>query len=139
MFYGVVLLLVLIFSIYAVLNVCPGDFALVFLVLAVLPQPGVDGSYKSQFGGLLRTAAVFQPAGVVIVFNDRHLVGEAAGYAELYLVLVLVRPIPAPPFRLPIHRVRQGILSRQLADVVRDAVLIEKFRGLKFSDRKSVV
>ena len=118
-----------------VLNIRPGDLALVFLVLVVLPQPGVDGPHESQLGGLFGTAAVLQPAGVVVVLDDRHLVGEAAGDAELHLVLVLVRPVTAPPFGLPVDRVRQGGLSRQLADVVGDAVLIEKFRGVEFSRR----
>ena len=62
----------------------------------------------------------------MIVLNDLHPVGKAAGGRELHLVLRLVRPIPAPLFRLPEYRGRQGSLPGQLRHVVLNAVLINE-------------
>ena len=76
---------------------------------------------------------MFQKAGVVVVFAQGGLVGEAQRHAELHLVLRLVRPIPAPALRLPVHRLRQGIQTRQLPDVVLDAVLVDELLRLVLS------
>ena len=60
------------------------------------------------------------------MLNDLHPVGKAAGGRELHLVLRLVRPIPAPLFRLPEYRGRQGSLPGQLRHIVLDAVLVNE-------------
>ena len=44
---------------------------------------------------------MFQPGGVVIVFDDVHRVGEAEGNGELDLIVRLVHPVPAPSLGLP--------------------------------------
>ena len=62
----------------------------------------------------------------MVVLDDLHLVGKAAGGGELHLVLRLVRPVPAPLFRLPEHRGGQGALSGQLRHIVLDAVLVNE-------------
>ena len=67
------------------------------------------------------------------MLDDLHLVGKAAGGGELHLVLRLVRPVPAPLFRLPEHRCRQGALSGQLSHIVLNPVLIDEFLLFKFS------
>ena len=65
------------------------------------------------------------------MLNDADPVGKADRRAELDLILRLVRPVPAPLFRLPEDRGRQASLSRQLRHIVLDAVFIKKFRLLK--------
>ncbi|CDC68065.1 uncharacterized protein BN503_01068 [Oscillibacter sp. CAG:155] len=120
----------------AILHIGPGDLALVFLVLALVPEVFVDGRDKGGLGGLLRAAAVLQPAGVVIVFDDVHPVGKAQGHAELDLVLRLVRPVPALLLRLPEHGGGEGPLAGKLLDIVHDAVFIKKVRLLKLARRR---
>ena len=112
----------------AVLDIRPGDLALALLVLPLVPQVLVDGGDKGGLGRLLRRAAVLQPGGVVVVLDDVHLIGKAAGHAELHLVLRLVRPVPALLLRLPEHRRRQAPLSRKLRHIVHDAVFVEELR-----------
>ena len=109
-----------------VLDIAPGDLGLILVVLIILPQPAVDGADKSGTGGLLRTAAVLQEAGVVVVLHHSGLIGEAEGHRQLDLVLVLIRPVTAPALRLPKDRLRQGICPRKLPHIVLDAVLIEE-------------
>ncbi|CAN4028288.1 transcription antitermination factor NusB, partial [Dysosmobacter welbionis] len=94
----------------------------------LVPQVLVDGGDKGGLGRLLRRAAVLQPGGVVVVLDDVHLIGKAAGHAELHLVLRLVRPVPALLLRLPEHRRRQAPLSRKLRHIVHDAVFVEELR-----------
>ena len=65
------------------------------------------------------------------MLDDVHLVGKADGTAELHLVFRLVRPVPAPLFRLPEHRSGEAALSGQLRHVVLNAVLIQKLRFLE--------
>ena len=69
----------------------------------------------------------------MVVFAQGGLVGEAQRHAELHLVLRLVRPIPAPALRLPVHRLRQGIQTRQLPDVILDTVLVDELFCLVLS------
>ena len=64
----------------------------------------------------------------MVVLDDVHLVGEAAGHTELHLVFRLVRPVPALLLRLPEHRRRQAPLSRKLRHIVHDAVFVEELR-----------
>ena len=120
----------------AVLHVGPGDLALAFLVLALVPKVFVDGGDKGGLGGLFRAAAVLQPAGVVVVLDDVHPVGKAHGHAELDLVLRLVRPVPALLLRLPEHGGGKGPLAGKLLDIVHDAVFIEEVRLLKLAQRR---
>ena len=117
----------------AVLDVLPCDLALVLLIFVLIPQILVHCGDKGALRGLFRRAAVFQPGGVVVMLNDLHLVGKAAGGRELHLVFRLVRPVPAPLFRLPEHRRRQGALSGQLSHIVLNPVLIDEFLLFKFS------
>ena len=112
----------------AVLDIRPGDLALALLVLPLVPQVLVDGGDKGGLGRLFGASAVLQPGGVVVVLDDVHLIGKAAGHAELHLVLRLVRPVPALLLRLPEHRRRQAPLSRKLRHIVHDAVFVEELR-----------
>ena len=68
----------------------------------------------------------------MVVFDDGHLVGEAEGHGQLYLVLRLVRPVPALSLGLPEHRLGEGVLSGQLGDIVQNAVFILEIGGGKF-------
>ena len=74
---------------------------------------------------------MLQEAGVVVVFHHGVLVGKAAGDVQLYLVLGLVCPVPAPAFALPAHRLGEGIQPRQLPNIVGDAVFIEEILRVK--------
>ena len=84
-----------------ILHIVPVDFALALLILPLVPQVLVDGGDKGGLGRLLRRAAVLQPGGVVVVLDDVHLIGKAAGHTELHRVFRLVRPVPALLLRLP--------------------------------------
>ena len=117
----------------AVLNVIKGDLTLIFIVLILFFQPGVHRRDKGGFHRLLRAAPVLQPAGVVVILDDLGLIGEAEGYRQLYLILGLVLPVPAPALRLPEYGHGQRLLARQLGHIVLDPVLILKIRRLKLA------
>ena len=70
------------------------------------------------------------------MLNHRRAVGEATGHGELHLVLVLVRPVPAPAFGLPEHGLRQGFFPGQLPHVVGNAVFVGELRGLELPRRR---
>ena len=122
----------------AVLHVGIGDLGLGLQVLVVLPQVLVDGAHHGKAGGLLRTASVLQKAGVVVVLHHGHPVGKAQRHAELDLVLRLVGTVPAPALRLPAHRLGEGVIPRQLGDIVPDATGIQKLLGVEFALRRLV-
>ena len=115
----------------AVLHVGKGDLRLALDVFIVVPQVLVDGGYHGRPRGLLRAAAVLQKAGVVVMLTHRHPIGEAQRHVELHLVLLLVRPVAALPFRRPAHRLGQRVVPGQLLDVVRDAVGIQELLRLE--------
>ena len=115
----------------AVLNVGPGDLGFIFIIFVIGAQIAVDGAEQSGAHGLLRGAAVFQPGGVVVVLDDVHRVGEAQRYADLYPVIVLVRPIPAGALGGEKHGGGEGGVACQLGHIVLDAVLVAEFGLLK--------
>ena len=114
----------------AVLHIGKGDGALVFLVQALLLEPGIDLVDKGQAHGAVRAAAVFKPAGVVVIFQRLVLVGEAERGVHLHLVLGLVGAVAAAGRTgAGVHR-RERRLPRQLGHMVDDAVFIVKRRFL---------
>ena len=78
-------------------------------------------------------AAVLQPAGVVVVFQRLHRVGEAEGHVHADLVLRLVGAVAAGGLPLAeVHR-GQGVVPRQLGDVIGDAVFVIIFALFAFA------
>ena len=110
----------------AVLNILPCDLAFIFLIFVLIPQVLIYCGDKSAFCCLFRRAAMLQPGGVVVVLDDLHFVGKAAGGRELHLVFRLIRTVPAPLFRLPEHRSGQSALPGQLRHIVLNAVLVNE-------------
>ena len=61
----------------AVLHIGECDLAFAFFLQVLGLQIGVDLAHKGRSHRLVRAAAVFQPAGVVVVFQQLHLVGKS--------------------------------------------------------------
>ena len=117
----------------AVLHVLKVDLALALLILALLLDVGVDGGGEGALGRLFRRAAVLQPGRVVVVFDVVDAVGKAKRRRDLHLVFRLVRAVAAAPLALKeLHR-GQRRFACQLADIVHDAVLVQKFGGVEFA------
>ena len=117
----------------AVLHVLKLDGAFALLILADLFDIGVDGIGKGVFHRLVRRAAVFQPGGVVVILQRRHLVGKAESGGELDLVFGHVLPVPAPALAGDEAGGGQRFFSCKLRHIVKDAVFIAVIRGLKLS------
>ena len=108
----------------AVLHVGKGDGALVLFIQALVLQPGVDLVDKSQAHRTVRAAAVFQPAGVMVVFQGLGLVGEAEGHVHFDLVLGLVLAVTADSGTgAGVHR-SQRLVPCQFGGVVHNTVFI---------------
>ena len=108
----------------AVLHIRKGDGTLVLLVQALVLQPGVDLVDKGQTHRTVGTAPVFQPAGVVVIFQCLVLVGKAEGHVHLDLVFGLVFPVPSHSRTgTGMHR-GQGIIPCQFGHMVHNAVFI---------------
>ena len=69
----------------------------------------------------------------MVVLHQGHPVGEAERYAQLHLILRLVLPVPAFSLGLPEYRLGEGVLPRQLGDIVQNAVFILKIGGGKLA------
>ena len=115
----------------AVGDVLEHDFGLIALVLALFLDLVVHSRDKGGPGRFVRGAAVLQPGGVVVIFNPVDLRGEAEGGGQLHLVLLLVRPVPAPALGLDEHGGGQGRLPGDLCHIVPDAVLVQVLGGFK--------
>ena len=85
-----------------VLHVLKRDLALVLGVFAGLLEPRVDHGDKRAAHSLLRRAAVFQPARIVVVFGQRHAVGERHRRVDFDIVFGLVVAVASAAFTLPI-------------------------------------
>ena len=117
----------------AVENILIRYLALVLVVLVVLLEVGVDGGDERRAHRLVRRAAVLEPRRVVVVFDARDRRGEAERAGQLDLVFRLVRAVAAAPLAFKeLHR-RQRRFACQLADIVHDAVLVQKFGGVEFA------
>ena len=116
-----------------VLHVGIGDPGLGFQVLVVLAQVLIDGAHQRKASGLFRTAAVLEKAGVMVVLHNGHPVGKAQRHTELYLILRLVRPVAAAALGLPVNRLGESVVPRQLGDIVPNAPGIEKLLGIEFA------
>ena len=88
---------------------------------------------------------MLQPAGVVVVFQTLHRVGEGKRHVHLDLIVRLVRTVAAGGrTAAEMHR-RQGFVPHQLIGVVGDAVLIEVFKlfglaaGLIGKDQRNAI
>ena len=73
---------------------------------------------------MLRAAAVFQPGGVVVVFQQLHLIGKAEGGAHAHLIVRLILAVPAHSLALAAEHGGQGVLPGGFGHIVCDAVLI---------------
>ncbi len=67
-----------------------------------------------------------------------HLVGKAARAGELDLILGLVRAVAAAALRLPEDGRCEGVLARDLGDIVDDAVFVEEVLRLKAAGKDLV-
>ena len=65
------------------------------------------------------------------MLNALHLVGKAARAGELDLVFGLVLTVAAAALGFPEDGGRQGVLARDLGDIVDDAVFVDKVLRLK--------
>ena len=102
------------------------DFALAFFVHVLLVQKGVYLRHKSGLHGLVRAAAVLEPGGVVVIFQQLYLVGKAEGRVHFHLVIGLV--LAVAPFGRGLaktHR-RQAVAVRQLFHIVLNALLVKE-------------
>ena len=117
----------------AVLHIGKGDLALVLIVFPRLLQIRVDLVDKRIAHRLVRRAAVLQPAGIVVVFNLLIAVGKGQRHIDLGAVFRLVGAVAHLALRLPeLHR-GQRILPHHFLHMIDNAVLVQKFRGLKFA------
>ena len=112
-----------------ILHVLERDLALCFRILVDGLDIGVDGIDKGILGSLFRCAAVFQPGGVVIVFQPVDLIGEAQGGSDLHFVIVHVLPVAAFALGLPeLGHGHSGAVG-QFGDIVQNTLgIVEIFR-----------
>ena len=61
----------------AVLHVLERDLGLGLRILVLRFEIGVDRVDEGVADGLFRRAAVFEPRGIVVIFDAVHLIGEA--------------------------------------------------------------
>ena len=108
----------------AVLHILKADGALALLIKILVLQVLVDLVDEGRAHRVFGAAAVLQPGGVVVVFQQLHLIGEAEGRAHLYLIFRLVLAVAAGGLALAAEHRGQGVLARRLGHVVGDAVLV---------------
>ena len=72
------------------------------------------------------------------MLHDGHPVGEAQRHAELHLILRLVGAIAATALGFPEHRLGEGVVPRQLGDVVLNAAGVEELLGVELARRRLV-
>ena len=108
----------------AVLHILEADGTLALLIEVLVLQVFVDLIDKSRTDGVLWAAAVLQPGGVVIVFQQLHLIGEAEGSAHPHLIIRLILTVTAGGLAFAAEHRGQGILSCHLLHIVGDTVLV---------------
>ena len=72
---------------------------------------------------------MFQPAGIVVVFQQIGPVGATEGNVEFHLVFRLVLTVASPALRRPHLDIRQRIIADGFLHIVRNSVLVNKFLG----------
>ena len=107
-----------------VLHVLKADGALAFFVQVLFLQVLVDLVHKGGAHRVLRAAAVLQPRGVVVVFQQLYLIREAKSRTHAHLVVRLVLAVAAHGLALAAEHGGQGILPCHLGHIVRNAVLV---------------
>ena len=108
-----------------VLHVGKSDRAFVLFVQAFVFQPRVDLADEGRAHGAVRASAVFEPAGVVVVFKALHGVGEGECDVHLDLIVGLVSAVAAGRSTgAEMHR-GQPLVPHQFVGVVGDAVFVE--------------
>ena len=108
-----------------VLHIGKGDRALVLLVQALGLQPAVDLADEGCAHGAVGASAMLQPAGVVVVFQTLHGVGECERHIHLDLIVRLVGAVAAGGgAAAEMHR-RQGLIPHQFVGIVGDAMLVQ--------------
>ena len=75
---------------------------------------------------------MFQPAGVVVVFQHLHLVGEAESRAHLHPVVRLILPVPAGGSGLAVTGGSDVVQTHRLVHIVLNALFVAEFGGLLF-------
>ena len=101
------------------------QLGLIFQILVVLPQVGVDLRDERLFYRLIRRTAVFQPAGIVIVFQTLYLVGKCQCHAQLYFISRLIFTVTALSLAAPVLNGSQRIFPGDFLYIVSNAVFIE--------------
>ena len=109
----------------AVLHVGKGDRTLVLFVQTLVFQPGVDLADECRAHGAVRAAAVLEPAGVVVILQTLHGVGERERDVHLDLIVGLVGAVTARGGTGAEMHGRQGLVPYQLVGVVGDAMLVQ--------------
>ena len=109
----------------AVLHIGEGNRTFVFLIQALVFQPGVDLADEGRAHSAVGAAAVLQPAGVVVVFQTLHGVGECERDVHLDLIVRLVGAVAAGGSTAAEVYRRQGLIPYQFVGIVGDAVLVQ--------------
>ena len=69
---------------------------------------------------------MFQPAGIVIVFQTLYLVGKSQGNAQLHLIIRLILPVSALSLTAPVLDRGQRRFAGNFPDIVCNAIFIEE-------------
>ena len=106
----------------AVLDVLPLDGTLVFVVLALLLDVGVDRAGKRAAGSLFGRAAVLEPRRVVVVLLHLEGAREAQAGRDLDVVVGQVLTVAAAAVRLDEEGLGEVVGAHLLEHVVLDAL-----------------
>ena len=108
----------------AILYVRKGDFAFVFIIFPRLLQIRVDLVNKRIANRLIRSAAVFQPTGIVIIFRDMPFIRKGKRYVNFCPVFRFVFPILHLALCLPKLDGSQAIFPSHFLNMILNAVFI---------------
>ena len=122
----------------AVLDILKLDFAFGLVVLAVLLQVRIDLIDERVLHGLVRRAAVLEPARVVVVLRQVQAIGKGERHVDLHVVKGKVFTVSHPLFGLPELNGGHRVVAAELAHVVLDAVFVAENRRFKFFRRDLV-
>ena len=107
-----------------VLHVLKADGALALFVQILFLQVLVDLVDKGGAHRVFRAAAVLQPRGVVVVFQQLYLIREAKSRTHAHLVVRLILAVAAHGLALAAEHRGQGVLTGHFCHIVRNAVLV---------------
>ena len=105
-----------------VLDVLPLNAALVFVVLALLLDVGIDGASQSATSRFLRRATVLEPGGVVVVLLHLEGAREAHACGDLYVVVGQVLAVATAAVGLDKEGLGKVVGTDLLEHIVLDAL-----------------